>query len=245
MSMRDEFELVASRLGYNLTMAEHETGEYHYPVTQDAWDIWQEAIEAAQAPASGEVEPVAFAAVNGSKSDAVAGLFQTEELAELGAQRIGGDVRPLIFGDTHPPAARQVPEGFVLAERHFTPEYVIEAGKECLRALEKAGCNDTRTIVQAVFQDMLLAIERKLTTTPETVGGGIEPDLMWDAESPEESCRDSAFEFADDRASDMPADETMIVNVMCAKMLPSRQMKIWIDENEDLQWEWITPPQEQ
>lgn len=61
---REEFEDAASRLGYNLTMAEHETGEYHYPVTQDAWDIWQEAIDAArQAPASGEPEPVIYKGV--------------------------------------------------------------------------------------------------------------------------------------------------------------------------------------
>lgn len=54
------------------------------------------------APVEGGGVPVAYAAVNGANSEAVAGLFQTEELAELGAQRIGGDVRPLMFADTHP-----------------------------------------------------------------------------------------------------------------------------------------------
>jgi len=47
MSERENFEDAASRLGFNLTMAEHETGEYHYQVTQDAWDTWQEATYAA------------------------------------------------------------------------------------------------------------------------------------------------------------------------------------------------------
>ena len=61
---------------------------------------------------------------------------------------------------TRPPLSQGVPEGFVLAERNFTPDYVVEAGKDCLRALEMAGCTDTRTIASAVFQDMLLAIER-------------------------------------------------------------------------------------
>src|SRR5690554_1421379 len=56
-------------------------------------------------------------------------------------------------------ASQGVLEGFVLAERHLTPDYVVEAGTECYRALEKAGCSDTRTIVQTIFQDMLLAIE--------------------------------------------------------------------------------------
>lgn len=73
-----------------------------------------------------------------------------------------------------------MPEGFVLAERHFTPDYVVEAGKDCLRALEMAGCNDTRTIASAVFQDMLLAIERADSTAapqPEVQQGSL-PNLV-------------------------------------------------------------------
>jgi len=55
---REAFEETAARLGYNLTMDEFETGEYHYPVTQDAWLIWQEAQEQA-ARAQGDGEAVA------------------------------------------------------------------------------------------------------------------------------------------------------------------------------------------
>src|SRR5690554_6241206 len=59
MSDRESFEEAAARLGYSLAMAEHETGEYHYPVTQDAWWVWQEALEYAARAQSGQgAEPV-------------------------------------------------------------------------------------------------------------------------------------------------------------------------------------------
>lgn len=79
-------------------------------------------------------------------------------------------------------------------------------------------------------------------TTPTTpqADGWAEPDLMWDSDSPEESCAESAYELADNCASDLPANETMVVNVACAKILPSRTMKIWIDDNDELQWEWTS-----
>lgn len=79
-------------------------------------------------------------------------------------------------------------------------------------------------------------------TTPQPQGDGlIEPDLFWDYDNGEDSGQESAYELADYCASDMPAYETMVVDVMCAKRLPNRKMKIWIDENDDLQWEWVSP----
>ena len=44
---REAFEDAAALLGLNLTMRcpESEDGEYLYPVTQDAWNIWQEACD--------------------------------------------------------------------------------------------------------------------------------------------------------------------------------------------------------
>lgn len=58
MSERENFEEAAARLGYNLTMAEHETGEYHYLVTQDAWDMWQECCDKARQSESEELKAV-------------------------------------------------------------------------------------------------------------------------------------------------------------------------------------------
>lgn len=77
----------------------------------------------------GDEEPVAYAAVNRIDKSAIAGLFQTEGMAGLGAQQCGGDVRPLVFGDTHPPKAQAVPEGFVLMPESITAE---NGAKYCL-----------------------------------------------------------------------------------------------------------------
>lgn len=74
----------------------------------------------------------------------------------------------------------------------------------------------------------------------------IEPDLFWDYDNGEDSGQDSAYELASYCAQDMPANDTMLVDVMCAKRLPNRQMLIWIDDDDDVQWEWISPqPPEQ
>ena len=74
----------------------------------------------------------------------------------------------------------------------------------------------------------------------------IEPDLLWDYDNGEDSGQDSAYELADYCAQDLPHGETMEVVVMCAKRLPNRHMKIWVDEDDDVQWEWISPqPPEQ
>lgn len=69
MSERENFEEVASRLGFNLTMAEHETGEYHYQVTQDAWDIWQEVTYAAAREQEGGEAVVVKDAYDGARED--------------------------------------------------------------------------------------------------------------------------------------------------------------------------------
>lgn len=247
----------------------------------------------AQAPASGEVEPVAYdggdvAAMAEDRREKERMRYVPERLLELAYEEIsdaaaeaqeGGEyclpewVQIVTSSDwpPHPPA--KVPEGvsealqrliensesmgpasredalLVAKHRHAllttpTPATTAETDKEYDPADDPLFQGPDVTVEQALdaMEDEYQLDEKHCCTTAEAE---CEPDLMWDAESPEESCADSAYEFADDRASDMPVDETMVVNVMCAKMLPSRKMKIWIDENEDLQWEWITPPQEQ
>lgn len=69
-----------------------------------------------------------------------------------------------------------------------------------------------------------------------------EPDIFWDCDISEISHEDE-YELADDCAQDLPYGESMLIDVMCAKQLPKRQMKVWInDEDEGLQWEWVQPP---
>lgn len=55
---------------------------------------------------------------------------------------------------------QNVPEGYVLAEKGFTPIKAVEAGAACLRLLEVTSINNPGVIAAAVFQDMLLAIEK-------------------------------------------------------------------------------------
>ncbi len=99
MSERENFEEAASRLGFNLTMAEHETGEYHYQVTQDAWDIWQEATYAAAreqegGEAAGEAVPCS--------------INQAATTARFPINRV--PVGTKLY--THPPQSQGVPEGW-------------------------------------------------------------------------------------------------------------------------------------
>ena len=113
MSDREDFEEAAARLGYNLTMAEHETGEYHCRVTQDAWDIWQEASEqAARAQQSGEgretseIRVYEILDIDGDHVDWADSLQE----AEHEACEPGDWIRPLY---THPPKTQGVPEGWL------------------------------------------------------------------------------------------------------------------------------------
>jgi len=94
--------------------------------------------------------------------------------------------------------------------------------------------------------DALNAVRALLSTPAAPQADEIEPDLLWDYDNGEDSGQDSAYELADYCAQDLPHGETMEVVVMCAKRLPNRHMKIWVDEDDDVQWEWISPqPPEQ
>lgn len=95
---------------------------------------WELAKQYMASRAQGDAEPAAYAAVNRIDKSAIAGLFQTEGMAGLGAQQCGGDVRPLVFGDTHPPKAQAVPEGWQLLPVEPTPEMreaFFKAQEEC------------------------------------------------------------------------------------------------------------------
>lgn len=83
----------------------------------------------------------------------------------------------------------------------------------------------------------------QLVTTDGEQG---EPDMFWDDNNPEDSGQECAQELADYCSQDLPFGETMIVDVQCAKRLPNRQMKIWVDDDDDLHWEWgeSNPPTE-
>ena len=107
MSDREDFEEAASRLGYNLTMSEHETGEYHYQVTQDAWDIWQEATyAAAREQEDGKVVYQLKSKFGGGWDDVSEDEYSCAHESY---------VRRALY--TRPHQSQGVPEGYVLAPK--------------------------------------------------------------------------------------------------------------------------------
>lgn len=54
---------------------------------------------------------------------------------------------------------------------------------------------------------------------------------------PSETNYDSLYELADMSAVDLHKGDTMEVNVLCSKRLPSRTIKVWINDDEDVEYE--------
>ena len=184
-------------------------------------------IEELEAPASGEVEPVAWT-LKWPESNSVNAptTFRTEDLAKRyaeGCQDMGIRVVPLF---THPPAS-QVPENVLKALRiamhHWMKDGVHSEDEE------------DATFCDGVLQEIL--------TTPGNAdtGEAIEPDQFWDADNSETNY-DSMYELADNAAQDLRKGETMVVDVLCAKRLPTRQMKIWVKDDDEIDFEWTWPP---
>lgn len=135
---------------------------------------------------------------------------------------------------THPPKAQGVPEGWLveLIDR-VVPDLSPEPNQEQFPAEWSLWADRQR-----IRQEIAAAL---LSTPAAPQADEIEPDLFWDYDNGEDSGQDSAYELADYCAQDLPHGETMEVVVMCAKRLPNRHMKIWVDEDDDVQWEWISP----
>jgi hypothetical protein len=71
------------------------------------------------------------------------------------------------------------------------------------------------------------------------------PNMFWDDSNPEMS-QESEYDLADYCAQDLPCGESMLVDVMCAEMLPNRTMKVWIDNEDDgVHWEWVQPQKQE
>lgn len=70
------------------------------------------------------------------------------------------------------------------------------------------------------------------------------PNMFWDDGAPEESFAEDPCSFADAVSDDMTDyDDVFIVDVRCAKSLPNRQMKVWLEADgsggHDVKWEWV------
>ena len=67
-----------------------------------------------------------------------------------------------------------------------------------------------------------------------------EPDHFWCAEDPEDSGRFSPQDMAEYFADYLNGDD--VFRVMCHKVLPDREMRVWVEEVNDEQytkWEWV------
>jgi hypothetical protein len=170
---------------------------------------------------------------------------------------------------THPSQSQGVPEGYMLAPKSMciTQEDVgfiammtgwddedqdDAEGVLWFGLIEDDEGNRTHGLNISCYECMeegaiqLVQFDEPISTAAAPQAVEIEPDLFWDYDNGEDSGQDSAYELADYCASDLPHGETMEVVVMCAKRLPNRHMKIWVDDDDDVQWEWISPkPPEQ
>lgn len=136
---------------------------------------------------------------------------------------------------THPPAARQVPKGWSVrrVDDRITVQHP-DFGGYCA----DLSADDKSQIAPVILYRLAEAL---LTTTPETVVDGVEPDQFWDADNPETNHSDP-YCLADEAAQDLRKGETMTVDVLCGKELPKRTMKIWVtDDGDSVDYEWIQP----
>ena len=185
-------------------------------------DVFYAGMKAArQAPASGEVEPVAWECTE--KHGATVDVAGSRDIMET-YLRMGRIIRPLVYGDTHPPAK--------------VPEDVSKQLKAWSRA--PTGWPKGTAIEKVKSQIDKLHATPTPATTPETEWV-IEPDQFWDADNSETNY-DSLYELADIAAQDLRKGETMTVSVLCAKRLPSRQMKIWVKDDDEIDFEWTWTP---
>lgn len=67
-----------------------------------------------------------------------------------------------------------------------------------------------------------------------------EPDHFWCAQDPEDSGRSNPQDMAEYFADYLGDDD--VFRVLCHKVLPAREMRVWIEEVNDEQytkWEWV------
>lgn len=121
---REAFEgFAVSSLGYfGQDLQRGKYGRYVKPSLQKCWETWQAAH---QAPASGDMEPVAWANVLEWMESPLIYPFAYKAQAEAAADRNSGTVRPLVFGDTPTPAT--TPEAEI-------PDEWFHALRDCLMA---------------------------------------------------------------------------------------------------------------
>ena len=85
-----------------------------------------------------------------------------------------------------------------------------------------------------------------LAASPAGVGGWMpEPDMCWSADNPEDSNGDpeQIADYEVDGIGLTSNDDPVYIEVLCAKSLPSRQMKVWVeklpDGNDYTMWEFM------
>lgn len=98
-----------------------------------------------------------------------------------------------------------------------------------------------KTIVLSAVQNDHFNTE--VYTQAPAVDGAV-PNMFWDDHAPEESFAEDPCHFADAVSDDMTDyDDVFIVDVRCAKSLPNRKMKVWLEPDGSgehyTKWEWV------
>ena len=111
---------------------------------------------------------------------------------------------------------------------------------EVVAWMDEEGCLHA-TLESATFRRRPVTA---LYTRPAPAAGDAVPNMFWDDGAPEESFAEDPCCFADAISDDMTDyDDIVIVNVRCAKSLPNRQMKVWLESDgsggHDTKWEWV------
>lgn len=145
----------------------------------------------------------------------------------------------------------------------LTPEEIIELLRQGDKLMGVAGPIDPIASIEAVgmvdivntgrgkhaiYTNLdpafdLPAGRHKLYTQAPAVDGAV-PNMFWDDNAPEESFAEDPRSFADAVSDDMTDyDDVFIVDVRCAKSLPNRKMKVWLEADgsggHDVKWEWV------
>ena len=66
-----------------------------------------------------------------------------------------------------------------------------------------------------------------------------EPDMFWDADNPEDSFSDSPHEMACTLSDNVSPGEEAVFDVQCAISIANRKMRVKVDMNGDVDWEWV------
>ena len=89
----------------------------------------------------------------------------------------------------------------------------------------------------AILEDELKTLRAEI----ERLNKLLSKDLMyWESGREEDNASEEPWEIADRVADEyLGPGEDQVVEVQVAARLPDRKMRVWVDENANMGWEWV------